>query len=254
MGLGSTIVAYVVVPLTTAIVLLLLMLKRSRKFQEVFSAHVFFPLVSPLFKSAFQGIRREIMQNLNAIQTCDPELRAADAIRVLEVGVGSGRNFDFVDRNVKYLAVDPNVSFKARFMENQSKRSNVELENWILARGEDMKDVPDNYVDAVVITHVLCSVLNAKKVLSECKRVLVPGGKLLFMEHIGYPDDTWTLWLQELVDPLWELLTCGCHLSRSTSNVLIDAGFPELSLTEVYLPIFPLLSRHIYGIATKSKV
>ncbi|CAN8033009.1 unnamed protein product [Ixodes persulcatus] len=253
MGVGSMIVTYLVVPVTTATVLLLLMLKRSRKFQEVFSAHVFFPLVSPFFRNAFLGIRREIMQNLNHIESRDPELIHTDAIRALEVGVGSGRNFDFVDRNIKYLAVDPNISVKAKFLDNQSKHSNIELESWILACGEDMRDVPDDYVDAVVITHVLCSVLDARKVLSECKRVLVPGGKMLFMEHIGYPGNTWTLRLQRLVDPVWELLTCGCHLSRSTTNAIIEAGFSELLLREVYLPIFPLLSRHIYGVATKSR-
>lgn len=249
----NILVGYVFVPVGTFMAFLLLMLKRSRKFQEVFSACVFFPLVSPFFKSAFEGIRREVMRNLDDVVSCDPVLRESNAIRVLEVGVGTGRNFEYINRNVKFLAVDPNSAFKDRFLENQANYSHIELEEWVLTRGEDMKQLPDNFVDAVIITHVLCSVVDARKVLSECRRVLTPGGKMLFMEHIACPEDTWTFTLQTLVDPLWQLLTCGCHLNRSTSDILIDAGFPDMSLKEVYLPILVLLSRHVYGVATKSR-
>lgn len=170
----NILVGYVFVPVGTFMAFLLLMLKRSRKFQEVFSACVFFPLVSPFFKSAFEGIRREVMRNLDDVVSCDPVLRESNAIRVLEVGVGTGRNFEYINRNVKFLAVDPNSAFKDRFLENQANYSHIELEEWVLTRGEDMKQLPDNFVDAVIITHVLCSVVDARKVLSECRRVLTP--------------------------------------------------------------------------------
>lgn len=108
-------------------------------------------------------------------------------------------------------------------------------------------------------SYIMCS-LSAMFILYCTMETLSPfvwflfqGGKMLFMEHIACPEDTWTFTLQTLVDPLWQLLTCGCHLNRSTSDILIDAGFPDMSLKEVYLPILVLLSRHVYGVATKSR-
>lgn len=230
---------------------LLLTLQRSQRLRQLFNCWVFLPLVEPFFMYAFEGIRCEIMAELNDLVSHDPTLRREDSIRVLEVGVGMGRNLAHITRNIRYVAVDPDASMKANFVRHQGQYSHIQLEEWLLTTGDDMPQVRDNSVDAVIATHLLCSVPDARKVVGECCRVLAPGGKFVFMEHVACPRDSWTLQIQLFVDPLWQLLSCGCHLSRDTTDVLVEGGFREVALKEVYLPILALLSRHVYGVATK---
>lgn len=247
-----TLATYLSAAMLLPAAVLLLALQRSHCCRKLFATWVFYPLLHPLIKHAFEGIRREIMFELNDLVSHDPELRREDAIRVLEVGVGPGRNFDHIFRNVRYVAVDRTSTARSKFLRRQSQYEHIHLEQWLLSSGEDLAQVPDNHVDAVIATHVLCSVTDARKLVSECRRVLAPGGKMLFMEHVACPRDSWIYQLQLFLDPLWQLLTCGCHLGRDASAAIVEAGFREVSLKEVYLPILALISRHVYGVATKA--
>ncbi|XP_037505061.1 putative methyltransferase-like protein 7A [Rhipicephalus sanguineus] len=247
-----TLASYLTVAMVLPTALLLLALQRSHCCRKLFANWVFYPLLNPLIRHAFEGIRREILYELNDLVSHDPELRREDAIRVLEVNVGSGRNFDHIFRNIRYVAVDRTSTARSTFLRRQSQYEHIVLEQWLLTSGEDLAQVPDNHVDAVIATHVLCSVNDVRKLVSECRRVLAPGGKLLFMEHVACPRDSWIYQLQLFLDPLWQLLTCGCHLGRDTSAAIIEAGFREVCLKEVYLPILALISRQVYGVATKS--
>ncbi|KAH6935442.1 hypothetical protein HPB50_005820 [Hyalomma asiaticum] len=247
-----TLASYLSVATVLPAALLLLALQRSHCCRKLFANWVFYPLLNPLIKHAFEGIRSEIMFELNDLVSHDPELRREDAIRVLEVGVGSGRNFDHIYRSIRYVAVDKTSTARSKFLRRQSQYEHIQLEQWLLTSGEDLAQVPDNHVDAVIATHVLCSVNDARKLVGECRRVLAPGGKLLFMEHVACPRDSWTYQLQVFLDPLWQLLTCGCHLGRDTSAAIVEGGFREVCLKEVYLPILAPISRQVYGVATKA--
>ncbi|KAL1473719.1 hypothetical protein MTO96_021832 [Rhipicephalus appendiculatus] len=247
-----TLASYLTVGAVLPAALLLLALQRSHCCRKLFANWVFYPLLNPLIRHAFEGIRREILYELNDLVSHDPELRREDAIRVLEVNVGSGRNFDHIFRKIRYVAVDRTSTARSMFLRHQSQYEHIVLEQWLLTSGEDLAQVPDNHVDAVIATHVLCSVNDARKLVSECRRVLAPGGKLLFMEHVACPRDSWVYQLQLFLDPLWQLLTCGCHLGRDTSAAIVEAGFREVCLKEVYLPILTLISRQVYGVATKA--
>ncbi|KAK8758305.1 hypothetical protein V5799_004067 [Amblyomma americanum] len=178
-----TLATYLSVASVVPAAVLLLVLQRSRRCRQLFSTWVFYPLLNPLIKHAFEGIRREIMYELNDLVSYDPELRREDAIRVLEVGVGSGRNFNHISRNVRFVAVDHNTSAKSKFLRRQSQYAHIQLEEWILASGEDLAQVPDSHVDAVIATHVLCSVTDVRKLVSECRRVLAP----VRISHAQYP-------------------------------------------------------------------
>ncbi|KAH7969681.1 hypothetical protein HPB52_021045 [Rhipicephalus sanguineus] len=242
-----TLASYLTVAMVLPTALLLLALQRSHCCRKLFANWVFYPLLNPLIRHAFEGIRREILYELNDLVSHDPELRREDAIRVLEVNVGSGRNFDHIFRNIR-VKLFHFVQRSAFCLEEHVLDENAR----VMIRGEDLAQVPDNHVDAVIATHVLCSVNDVRKLVSECRRVLAPGGKLLFMEHVACPRDSWIYQLQLFLDPLWQLLTCGCHLGRDTSAAIIEAGFREVCLKEVYLPILALISRQVYGVATKS--
>lgn len=204
---------------------------------------------SRLWRGALDDVRRDTMAALNNIESSDPELRAEGAVRVLEIGAGFGANFDLMRRKVKYWNVDPNTEFKNDFLENLRTYPKVELERWVSAYGEDMQHVPDDHFDAVIVTHLLCSVDSAEKVLQECRRVLVKGGRLLFVEHVAQPRGSLGRLLQGGLTPFWRLICCGCCLNRDTGDLIRGAGFAQVHMKEASIDMPVVLTRHVYGYA-----
>ena len=78
--------------------------------------------------------------------------------------------------------------------------------------------------DCVVTTFTLCSVQDPVAALAEARRVLKPGGRLLFVEHGRAPDHSAALW-QGRIEPLWKRIAGGCHLTRPVTQAISDAGF-----------------------------
>ncbi|KAH9382014.1 hypothetical protein HPB48_022243 [Haemaphysalis longicornis] len=202
-----------------------------------------------LWPDDFEETKRATMAKLNEVESHDPELRAEGAIRVLEIGAGFGANFRFMQRKVKYWNVDPNTEFEGAFLETLKNYPKVEMERWVPSYGEDMKQVPDNHFDVVLITRLLCSVNNAERVLQECRRVLVKGGLLIFIEHVAQPKGSLGLFLQNVFTPVWRLVFCGCCLNRDSGELIKRAGFSEVHLRESFIDIAIILSRHVHGYA-----
>ncbi|CDY07346.1 BnaA07g24250D [Brassica napus] len=111
----------------------------------------------------------------------------------------------------------------------------------------------DNSVDAVISTLVLCSVPDVKQTLQEIKRVLKPGGIFLFIEHVAAEDGTFFRHVQNVLDPLQQVVADGCHLTRNTGLYIAGAGFSggaEINTAAMYS--FPWIIRpHVYGVAYK---
>jgi ubiquinone/menaquinone biosynthesis C-methylase UbiE len=109
---------------------------------------------------------------------------------------------------------------------------------------------PDESLDAVLSTLVLCSVKDPDGVLGEVMRVLKPGGRFLFLEHVRASEGTPLLRVQKWLRPAWRRLGDGCTLDRDTEAHLGEAGFRTLEVDRFSVP-FPLVSPHIAGIAWK---
>ena len=82
----------------------------------------------------------------------------------------------------------------------------------------------DASVDTVVTTWTLCSIPDALRALRDMRRVLRPGGRLLFVEHGRAPDPN-VIWWQDLLTPVWKRLGGGCHLNRAIGTLIEGAGF-----------------------------
>jgi ubiquinone/menaquinone biosynthesis C-methylase UbiE len=143
--------------------------------------------------------------------------------RVLEIGMGTGRNLPFYDRTriSRLVGVDPALQMH-RLARQRSRAAGIEVE--LMGLSAEQLPTPDASFDTVVCTYTLCTIPDAAQALREMRRVLVPGGKLLFCEHGRAPDASVRRW-QERLQPLWGPLAGGCHLGRDIPSLLDAAGF-----------------------------
>ena len=92
-----------------------------------------------------------------------------------------------------------------------------------------------NAADAVVMTYTLCTITHPEQALAEIRRILKPGGTLLFCEHGEAPDAGVRRW-QKRAAPVWKFLGGGCHLDRPIPQLLETAGFHSRDLQARYIP------------------
>jgi ubiquinone/menaquinone biosynthesis C-methylase UbiE len=119
----------------------------------------------------------------------------------------------------------------------------------VSAAGAEALPYPDGSFDTVVSTLVLCTVPDQEAALDEVRRVLRPGGRLLFIEHVRAAGSA-ARW-QDRLEPLWRRLLAGCHPNRDTVTAIEEAGF-EIETFESFYPPDPLsaLMPHVQGSAT----
>ncbi|KAF4010493.1 hypothetical protein Celaphus_00011747 [Cervus elaphus hippelaphus] len=177
---------------------------------------------------------------------------ASGKVALLELGSGTGANFQFYPTGCKVTCLDPNPHFEKFLTRSMAENRHLEYERFVVAFGEDMSQLADGSMDVVVSTLVLCSVQSPKRVLQEVRRVLRPGGVLFFWEHVAEPCGSWAFLWQQVLQPTWRHIGDGCHLTRETWRDLEDAQFSELQVEQhpppiKWLPVGP----HIMGKAVK---
>jgi len=142
--------------------------------------------------------------------------------RVLEIGIGSGLNLPFYSRNVaRVIGLEPSPRLLA--MARRVERTGNGPVEFIEGSAEAIP-LQDASVDTVVTTWTLCSIPDALRALCDMRRVLRPGGRLLFVEHGRAPDPK-VIWWQDRLTPVWKRLGGGCHLNRAIGTLIEGAGF-----------------------------
>lgn len=157
--------------------------------------------------------------------------------QVLEFGAGGGINAQFYDpsRVEKVTGIDPSAELIDRAAPNLQK-SKVPIE--IVGGRAEALPFADASFDTVLITFTLCSVEDQAQSLAEARRVLKPGGQLLFLEHGAAPDPGVAKW-QERVEPVWKRMAGGCHLTRPVGEAVRRAGFAVEDHVGMYMPKTP---------------
>jgi ubiquinone/menaquinone biosynthesis C-methylase UbiE len=153
--------------------------------------------------------------------------------RVLEIGIGSGLNLPLYGPTISAvigLEPSPELSRRAR-----PRAAAAAIPTMLLDASAEAIPLDKASVDTVVTTWTLCTIPDARRALSEMRRVLKPGGALLFVEHGRAPEPGVARW-QDRLDPLWSRLAGGCHLNRKMDDLLRDSGFRVESLTHPRLP------------------
>jgi ubiquinone/menaquinone biosynthesis C-methylase UbiE len=163
---------------------------------------------------------------------------------VLEIGMGSGINLQFYnpDKVDLVYGLEPSEGMR-RKARNNLQASPVAVE-WLGLPGEQIP-LDDNSVDTVVLTFTLCTIPDYKSALAQMKRVLKPGGELLFLEHGESPDSDVRKW-QHRITPGWKKLAGGCHLNRPITELIAEAEFDVEELNNFYMPKAPRFAAYIY--------
>ncbi|QFU93017.1 class I SAM-dependent methyltransferase [Amycolatopsis sp. YIM 10] len=146
---------------------------------------------------------------------------------VLEIGPGAGANTAHFGRDVRWLGLEPNPYLHERLREKARGQ--------VIGGAAESIPLADHSVDAVVGTIVLCSVYDQSRVLAEIVRVLRPGGRYVFLEHVAAPDGTWSRWAQKTVAPVSRWLDGGCDPARETGRAIDAAGFDRVETEEFLL-------------------
>lgn len=156
---------------------------------------------------------------------------------VFELGCGGGLNQPFYDRSAvtSFAGIDPSGKL-LDFARDEARRHGwpADIRQGV---GEDLP-FADNAFDCAVCTYTLCSVVDPQQVLAELRRVIKPGGRLLFLEHGRAPDAAVAAW-QSRLEPWWSPVMGNCHLTRPVMAMVAGAGFAMQHQGQGYVPRVP---------------
>lgn len=200
---------------------------------------VYDKIMTPAEEACLKEWRRELLKQVHG--------------DVLEIGAGTGASVEFYPEAVRRLVLsEPDKSMRNKLA--------------VKAGGSTLKDVAvssdsaenieadDGSFDFVVVSLVCCSVTNLETSLNQIYRVLKPGGRLVFLEHVaadeGSPRRKW----QNRINPFWRKLAGNCHLNRDTEKAITSAGFEISEIKrESMRKAMSLVRPTIRGIAVKCR-
>jgi ubiquinone/menaquinone biosynthesis C-methylase UbiE len=181
-----------------------------------------------------------------ATTKCRSEILPKAIGRVLEVGVGSGLNFPFYGADVSHVwGIDPSPELLAMA---RAKTAALPYQVELLCGSAEDLLLEGASADTVVLTWTLCSIPNPARALQELRRVLKPGGSVLFAEHGLAPDPMVRTW-QGRLNPLWKRIAGGCNMNRKIDELIASAGFSITELRTSYFPGPRILTYTYEGIA-----
>jgi SAM-dependent methyltransferase len=167
---------------------------------------------------------------------------------VVELGAGTGANLRYLPAGTRLIAVEPNPAMHPRLVQ-RAARAGIDLE--LHPTVAERLRLPDASVDMVISSLVLCTVPDPEGVVAEVRRVLRPGGRYAFLEHVAAPPHSPLRRLQRAVRRPWGWFFEGCSCERDLRTVIENAGFARATIRDYrvrgpFLPANP----QIAGVAT----
>jgi SAM-dependent methyltransferase len=199
----------------------------------------------------------------NGLGTMRAALLAGASGRVIEVGAGTGVNVDLYGEIDDLTLVEPDPHMASQLRERLAARplGRTAIDSWMLAEGAPparlvrapAESLPfaDDTFDTAVATLVLCTIPDPAAALAELARVLKPGGRLLFIEHVRSEDPDRARWQDRLEKP-WRFMADGCYCNRDTEANLRASAFEVESVEHGKMPkAMPIVRPLIRGTARR---
>jgi ubiquinone/menaquinone biosynthesis C-methylase UbiE len=168
--------------------------------------------------------------------------------RVLELGSGTGANLAHYPQGVELVLSEPEAPMLARLRERAARLTPPAT---VVAAPAERLPFADASFDTVVATLTLCTVRDLAAALGEVRRVLVPGGRLLFLEHVRSAEPRIAR-RQDLLEPLWLRIGHGCHCNRATLDAIAAARLDVVEVEHGRVPKAPrFVEPLIAGVAVR---
>lgn len=193
----------------------------------------FFTAMDGYLDRSLRDVKRHVLADL-------PEL-------VVEIGPGTGANLRYLAAGTRLVAVEPNPAMHRELAARAADRG-VDLD--LRPVGIEEAGLPTGSVSAVVSSLVLCSVDDPAAVLREIARILRPGGRFCFVEHVAAAPRTPTRLVQRAARRPWAWMFDGCSCERDVAGLVRGAGFAEVDLRpyRLHTPFLPF-NTHVAGVA-----
>lgn len=172
--------------------------------------------------------------------------------RTLEIGAGNGFNVEHYSAAVTDLVLSDPSAHMLRPLQATLERRPPAVGRWeVVETGAEVLPFPDESFDTVVATFVFCSIPAPAVALGAVARVLRPGGRFLFLEHVRSPDSPGLARVQDAVAIPHRVIAAGCHPNRRTAELIENSSLTIQRLTRGHMPRgFPTVRPIIWGTAT----
>jgi len=162
---------------------------------------------------------------------------------VVELGAGTGASLRYLAPGSRLVAIEPNP-YAHKALRRNAARCGIDLE--IRDERAESTGLASESVDAVICTLVLCTVDDQVAALAEVRRILRPGGRFVFIEHVGSGPGPMRA-LQRLLRRPWRCAFDGCCLDRDTAATIAAAGFADVRIEHyrfggAFVPVWPQIS------------
>ena len=204
----------------------------------LYSTYIFPRLMDwGMSRAGFQRLRSEMLQSARG--------------EVLEIGFGTGLNLPHYPIGVTRLhAVDPAPLLPDR-VATRLAVSPFPVE--LVHQSAERLPYDEGAFDCVVSTWTLCTIPDPLQALREVRRVLKPAGRFLFLEH-GLSDDAGTAVWQERLNPIQQVIGCGCNLNRRIDRLIGQAELDIVRLDRSMMDGVPRITGALYrGVATPDR-
>lgn len=171
-------------------------------------------LEKPMEFFVFSNCRDDIFKNIKG--------------KVLEVGVGTGKNIEYYPKNIEFTAIDFSSEMlkKAKF-----KAFELDREVNFIEMDAQYMTFDDNTFDVIIVTCVFCSVPDPIMGLKEIRRVCKPNGKVIMIEHVR-SEKKILGYLMDILNPLVVKLY-GANINRRTIENIKESGFSNVEVNNL---------------------
>ena len=171
---------------------------------------------------------------------------------VLEIGAGTGASIDYYPDQVTKLVLSEPDKHMRRILIQKIQNCGSNRIDVTDGTAENIRSEQKSF-DFVVASLVCCSVSSLDSSLHEIRRVLKPGGHLVFLEHVAADEGTSRRLWQNRFNPIWKTIMGNCHLNRETEKAILMAGFKIKEIKrESMRKSMPIVRPTIRGIAEKA--